>query len=297
MKEREKVKGSFDFSVIIPTRDEGTLLQSTVDSILATEQVDYEIIVVDDQSLQKPQLDQVKLDHVQIILGSGRGPARARNAGAAKAQGRYLVFVDSHVWVPRDWLARFKQLFEANPEISALSPGVADKDKKRPVGYGLSWDQNMDVHWLSRPEHELSEVPVLPSGCLVVRRRVFEDARGFNDGFLGYGHEDEELSLKLWLLGYRLFCFRDMVVSHKFRPRFPYLVKDGEMYYNRLRMVVTHLKEERIAKVIYHLKREIDLTLLLARLLSDDTVDDRYFWHARRKRNDDWLMDYFNIPF
>jgi glycosyltransferase involved in cell wall biosynthesis len=80
-------------SIVIPTRDRPRLLRRAVASALAQEDVAVEVIVVDDGSdppAELPPQPTVKL----VRLGTSRGNAAARNAGAQAAKGRLLAFLD-----------------------------------------------------------------------------------------------------------------------------------------------------------------------------------------------------------
>lgn len=288
--------GLAEFSVIIPSRDEGELLLRTVRSVLESEGPPFEVIVVDDGSADPPSLGGL-WPNVRQVQGAQLGVAQARNAGADVAGGRFLVFVDAHVLVPPRWLAEVEAAFQADPQLAAVSPGIAAEGNTEAVGYGLTWDENLNVRWLERPRREVVEVPLLPGGCLAVRSEVFRSCRGFNRGFRGYGYDDVELSLRLWLMGYRLASLSGLTVIHRFRPGFPYPVDLGSNYYNLLRMAVTHFNERRIGKVLSQVSGRIDPSLLIARLLTDDTAEERRRWHEMRARDDDWFMSYFRIPF
>lgn len=93
-----------------------------------------------------------------------------------------------------------------------FSLGIAAEDNPRRIGYGLSWTPG-------RSSGGLAEVPLLPAGCLAVRRQVFMAAGGFNRGFRGYGHEDEEISLRLWLLRHQLVATGEFPIVHRTSPR------------------------------------------------------------------------------
>ena len=285
------------FSIVIPCRDEGGLLKATLDSIARTEGARFTVTVVDDGSTDESCafLQEDSYRWVTLLRGEGKGPARARNLGAAALEGDVVVFCDAHVSVPPDWLARFEAHFR-DAGVAALSPAIAAAGEGfRRVGYGLTWDSDLESRWLSRPETDLSEVPLLPSGCLAIRRQVFHDAEGFNRGFRGYGSEDVELSLRLWLFGHRLYCARDVLVDHRFRERQPYLVSLGEVYHNLIRMALTHFNEERIARCLYRISRRIDPTRLIAHAICDGTTEDRRRWQERRIYSDDWFMRRFSI--
>ena len=287
--------GSPLFSVVVPCRDEGEMLARTLESIAASRGPSYEVIVVDDQS--RDPVEPHNLAGARLVRGPGLGPAAARNAGAAVAKAEFLVFVDAHVLVPPDWLEILLAIFRRYPGLAAVSPGIAAEDNPRRTGYGLTWDARLNVRWLSRPLGTLAEVPLLPGGCLAVRRQVFLAAGGFDRGFRGYGHEDEEISLRLWLLGHQLAATGEFSIVHRFRPRFPYLVKLGEMYYNLLRMGVIHFSEERMAKLLFLVRKSIDPTLLVARLMVDGSVMDRERLARERVRDDGWFFERFGIPF
>ena len=86
------------FSVIIPTFDREKEVTRAIDSVLSQAFTDFEIIVVDDGStdnteasiqfyFSKPRFHYVKQEN--------KGVASARNLGASKATGEFLVFLDS----------------------------------------------------------------------------------------------------------------------------------------------------------------------------------------------------------
>lgn len=284
------------FSVIIPSRDEGEFLTATVQSVLASEGPAFEVIVVDDGSRRPADLHG-RWPHVTQIEGPGLGVAPARNLGAASARGRYLVFIDAHVEVPPDWLERVERAFAGAPGLAAVSPGIASYDDPRAVGFGLTWDDRLRVRWLPRPDAGVVEVPLLPGGCLAVRKAVFDRVGGFNRGFRGHGYDDQEFSLRLWLMGHRLGCLRDVVVLHRFRTDFPYPVDPEQSLYNLLRMALSHFGQARLARVLSLVQETTTLAPLMARLLTDDTLEDRRRWLAVRLHDDDWFMRRFAIPF
>lgn len=93
-------------SVVVPTRDRPEHLRSCLDGLAA---LDYprerlQVIVVDDSggsALVGPtalEVERVTTDRV--------GPAGARNAGVAHAEGEVLAFIDDDCLPRRDWLDR-----------------------------------------------------------------------------------------------------------------------------------------------------------------------------------------------
>jgi glycosyltransferase involved in cell wall biosynthesis len=85
----------------------------------------YEVIVVDDGSSIKLQIPNVKL----ITLLKNHGPAVARNRGAARARGKFLVFLDADVEVFPDTIVEIAKVFRQDPDVVALT-GVWVKEQK-----------------------------------------------------------------------------------------------------------------------------------------------------------------------
>jgi glycosyltransferase involved in cell wall biosynthesis len=103
------------FSVVMPTYNRAPFLQRTLESVLAQECRDFEIIVVDDGSTDATcQVLGSFGDKIRLFHQKNRGPGAARNLGAANARGDYLAFIDSDdLWFP--WtLASYAQILEHN---------------------------------------------------------------------------------------------------------------------------------------------------------------------------------------
>lgn len=92
-------------SIILPTYNSSAFILETVDSILAQEYTFFELIIVDDGSLDGTidlLKDYVKGDNRVVIikLEINSGVAVARNVGISRARGRYIAFCDSDdIWL------------------------------------------------------------------------------------------------------------------------------------------------------------------------------------------------------
>lgn len=113
------------FSVVIPTYNREAYVAATLDSLLAQECEDWELIVVDDGSTDST-LDIVRRyaeglpGRVQILEQDHRGCAAARNRGVGVATGEYLAFLDSDdLWFP--WTLRTaRDVIEAEDQPSVV---------------------------------------------------------------------------------------------------------------------------------------------------------------------------------
>jgi len=91
-------------SVIIPAYNRKAMLCEAVDSVLAQNYRDFEVVVVDDGSTDGTA-DEAAARYgarVRLLRQSNRGVASARNLGVACSYGEYIAFLDSDdLWRPK----------------------------------------------------------------------------------------------------------------------------------------------------------------------------------------------------
>jgi glycosyltransferase involved in cell wall biosynthesis len=89
-------------SVIVPTYDRLPMLKEAVDSVLAQDFEDMELIVADDGSTDGTAKEMRRYGgRVKLLqLPANRGVSTARNKGILHARGKYIAFLDSDdLWV------------------------------------------------------------------------------------------------------------------------------------------------------------------------------------------------------
>jgi len=91
-------------SIIVPAFNVAATLPETLDSLLAQTAQDFEIIIINDGSIDET----LQIAHaferrgpVRILSQANRGLAGARNTGIAAASGSYIGFCDADdLWEP-----------------------------------------------------------------------------------------------------------------------------------------------------------------------------------------------------
>ncbi len=85
-----------DFSIVITSHNQAAFIREAVDSALGQRRAAKEVIVVDDASSDHSAalLEKYGGKIALVTLPVNRGASAARNAGASKANGTYLVFLD-----------------------------------------------------------------------------------------------------------------------------------------------------------------------------------------------------------
>lgn len=91
-------------SVVIPTHNRSKCIARAVDSVFAQTYGNYEIIIVDDGSMDDTRdvLQEKYGDRIRYMYQPNKGPAAARNRGIQEARYELIAFLDSDdSWLPR----------------------------------------------------------------------------------------------------------------------------------------------------------------------------------------------------
>ena len=178
------------YSIIIPAYNEATELPSTLESIrTAMETVSHEgeCIVVDNNSTdstsnvaQTHGADLVVQEPINQI-------ARARNAGAAKASGRFLIFIDADTRIQPQLLADALHRLEQTPCVGGGSVIKFESEVSviGRIGIGV---------W----EHISKFARIAAGSFIFCRREAFEAVGGYDESL--YASEEVRFSrlIKKW---------------------------------------------------------------------------------------------------
>lgn len=104
-------------SVIIPTYNRGRVIKEAIDSVLAQDYTEFELIVVDDGSTDHTSdvLDSYR-NVIKVLSQKNKGVSAARNRGIAEASGKFIAFLDSDdLWLPQK-LSTQIEFFNKTPD-------------------------------------------------------------------------------------------------------------------------------------------------------------------------------------
>lgn len=83
-------------SVVIPTYNRSGFLKTAIDSVLAQSFKDYELVIIDDGSIDETiDLLESYGNSLRYVRQENRGPASARNRGIEESRGKLVAFLDS----------------------------------------------------------------------------------------------------------------------------------------------------------------------------------------------------------
>ncbi|HWC97349.1 MAG TPA: glycosyltransferase [Candidatus Sulfopaludibacter sp.] len=283
-------------SVIVITRNEGAELAATVENLRSTlPDARRELIVVDDGSTDGSADFLEGVRDVLLFRSEGLGVAKARNFGASQATGDAVVFADAHVRAPENWYQPLLTALE-DSEVGAVAPGIFSLTEPERKGFGLELT-GADLHarWLHRRTDTPLEVPVLPGAFLAMRRETFVKTGGFDAGLRQLGGNDNELSCRLWLLGYQQLVVPQVEVGHLFRATTPYPSTWSAVVHNRLRMAFVHFESARVERVLKALRAYEAFPAGLAMMLDTDVLSRRSAMARERRFDDEWFFKKFEL--
>lgn len=190
-----------DYSVIVPAYNEEQWLPATLASLqqaMKSLPLAGELIVVDNNSSDATAAVAHEAG-ARVIFEPQNQISRARNAGAAQAAGRYLLFVDADTHVSAGLLGAALENLDSGRCCGGGARVAFDHLPSRASCYGLAM-------W-----NGLSRRLRLAAGCFVYcRRDAFEDIGGFS--LVVYASEEIWLSraMKRWGKGRgQQFCIID----------------------------------------------------------------------------------------
>src|SRR4029450_7352953 len=124
--------------------------------------------------------------------------------------------------LPARWRRPLLEPLES-PRVGAVAPGVYSVAEPERRGFGLDLSgPGLDALWRQKSGTTPAPVPVLPGCFLAMRRDVFAATGGFDDSIRQLGGNDNEVSVRLWLLGYELLIVPAIEVGHLFRTTIPF---------------------------------------------------------------------------
>jgi len=188
----------FSVSVIIPAYNAAEYIGRAIESILAQTLQPFEIIVVDDGSVDntisvvKEFSHQLKDDFLKLVeLDSNHGPGYARNVGWDMASGQFLAFLDSDdSWHHKKLEIVMKYFPEADivyHDLDIYTP-KSERPLKRMRRQKLSSSPFVDL---------MVNGNALNNSSVVVKKTIVNDVGGLSEDPSLVGVEDFDLWLKI----------------------------------------------------------------------------------------------------
>jgi glycosyltransferase involved in cell wall biosynthesis len=200
---REK---TLTLSVVIPTYNEETYIGKCLDAIAAQTEMPDEVIIVDNNSIDKTVEIAEKYDFVTVLKEKEQGVRFARNKGFNAAKSNLIGRIDADTRLSSDWCAQVRTFFSNNPSITAATGSN--------VYYDLPLakkDRNLVLdRMLRRLVYGIGGMPLLYGSNMALRveawNRIADEV--CMDGLL---YEDYDVSIHLFEHGFQIAYDKHMV--------------------------------------------------------------------------------------
>ena len=128
-------------SIIIPVYNQIHYTYACLESILEfTKDVTYEVIIADDVSTDATKDLGLYSENLVISRNSeNQGFLRNCNQAAAKAKGRYLMFLNNDTKVTEGWLSSLVSLLASDPSIGMVGSTLVYPDGRLQEAGGIIW--------------------------------------------------------------------------------------------------------------------------------------------------------------
>ena len=259
-------------SVVLPCAGENELMVMTAKSFFENTPPDvlHEVVVVDDGS--DPPLetfwpvsdfrgtDAATWAEVRKKVRFHRhdhtiGLMNARTTGANAATGDAIAVYDCHVKPDPSWWTHTLRELNVNrkrvviPTITSLDIDTWEEQMHlRPKkGHGmascyLAWDS--EFKWFNNRFHDATKprwVPMMSGGLFAMTKSWWDDLGGYDSEMTGWGGENIEQSLRIWLCGGEITHAEEAYIAHMWRThdrktRANYHI-NGDVHRNRWRAV------------------------------------------------------------
>jgi len=184
-------------SIIMPAYNASAFIHSSINSVLEQSYLNWELIVVDDGSIDDTSLlvEEIEDHRIRLIRKVNEGVAAARNTGLKIARGEYIGFLDSDdLWLPEK-LSEQVAFMESNPEYVFTYTNYSsfiDSNEEIP-------NKQLEPFIIEDTKNRLLVFNFIATLTVIARSSSVRSVGGFDESL--FGPEDWDLWLKLSAVG------------------------------------------------------------------------------------------------
>ena len=207
------------YSIIVPVYNRPDEVDELLESLSNQTLKDFEVIIVEDGSVKTCKDVCDKYADILVLhyyAKENSGPGQSRNYGAERANGEWLIILDSDVVLPEGYLEAVDQ--EIKDDIAAFGGPDAAHPSFTPVQKAISYSMTsfFTTGGIRGGKAKLDKF-YPRSFNMGIRRDVYQQLGGFSKMRFG---EDIDFSYRIVEAGYKPRLFPDAWVWHKRRTDF-----------------------------------------------------------------------------
>ncbi len=243
------------FSVLIVNYASWPLTLRCIASLQQTRYGDFEIFIVDNDSVEPPELP----SGVRLIRNKENvGFARAHNRGIAASSGDWVAIINPDTLVERDFFELLEGFVSENPRVGIAGPRILDSEgdlqlsARREISAlsGFLGRTSLLTRLFPRSSLVKSQFPAVTDqsrptsvdwvsgACMVVRRETLRDVGHLDERFFMY-FEDADLCRRARAAGWLVYYLPHVEIVHqtgassRSRPKAIWLLHKSAFLYHR----------------------------------------------------------------
>lgn len=216
---RREIRGEPKVSIVIPTRDNVSLLRRCVESIEAmTNHRGYEILIVDNDSADPETVEYLSdVSHRVVRFEGGFNYSSINNFAVSRTDGEHILLLnDDTEVISGEWLSAMLEQSQ-RPEVGAVGAKLLYPDGRIQhagvvMEVGNPWTPGRAGHAYKlydadSPSHlgtlqATCNYSAVTGACMMLRREVFEEVGGFDEENFAVAFNDVDLCLRIRERGY-----------------------------------------------------------------------------------------------
>lgn len=208
------------YSIIVPVFNRPDEVDELLESLIHQEKKDFEVIIVEDGSqIPCKEVCDKYVDRLNLHYYNkeNSGPGQSRNYGAERAEGEYLLILDSDVVLPKGYLQAIDEELDRKPADAFGGPDCAHdsfSDTQKAISYSMT--SFFTTGGIRGGKKKLDKF-YPRSFNMGIRRDVYQQLGGFSKMRFG---EDIDFSIRIFKAGKRCRLFPKAWVWHKRRTDF-----------------------------------------------------------------------------
>ncbi len=265
-------------SVVVASHNSGRYLERCLGGVVGR---GHDVILVDNASVDGTvALARKTFRDVTIVeLEKNLGYGAANNVGIARTSGEYVLVLNPDAWPVGDALERLLDAARLSPSAGIVGPRLVDLDGKQEQsvrGFPTLWrlaTQYFFLRWLAPRSNLMNafygagvdpakpgDVEWVVGAALLIRRKAFEEAGGFDDRFFMYDDE-VDLAYRLRSLGWQVVYCPEAEFVHVGGGSTR--VRATEMYREQLRSHIRFIDKHRGRRQAEHARRMLATAMRL----------------------------------
>ncbi len=243
------------FSVLIVNYASWPLTLRCIESLYETDYKDFEIVVVDNDSVKPPDLP----PNVRLIRNKANvGFARAHNRGIAASTGDIVVLINPDTLVGKPFFESLEPFFEENPKVGIAGPKILDSkgelqlSARREISAlsGFLGRTSLLTRLFPKSSLVKSQFPAVTEGsrpapvdwvsgaCMAIRRDTLQNIGPLDERFFMY-FEDADLCRRARAAGWLVYYLPHIEIVHqtgassRSKPKAVWLLHKSAFLYHR----------------------------------------------------------------